>query len=80
MKEDEIGRACNTHEMRNKYEVSGRKHEGKRPLERQRCTREDNIKMECKETKWESVDCFDLAQGRDWWWAVVNTVMNIQVP
>jgi hypothetical protein len=24
--------------------------------------------------------CIDLAQGRDGWWAVVNTVMNILIP
>jgi hypothetical protein len=26
------------------------------------------------------MDWIDLAQDRDRWWTVVNTVMNIQVP
>jgi hypothetical protein len=25
------------------------------------------------------MDEIDLAQDRDWWWAVVNAVMNLQV-
>jgi hypothetical protein len=28
----------------------------------------------------EGVDWIHLAQDRDWWWALVNTVMNIWVP
>jgi hypothetical protein len=26
------------------------------------------------------MDWIDLAQGRDRWWALVNAVMNMQVP
>jgi hypothetical protein len=26
------------------------------------------------------MDCIDLAQERDWWWTLVNGVMNIRVP
>ena len=26
------------------------------------------------------MDWFDLAQSRDMWWALVNVVMNAQVP
>jgi hypothetical protein len=29
---------------------------------------------------WEVVDWTYLAQDRDLWWALVNTVMNLQVP
>ena len=30
--------------------------------------------------KWESKECVDLAQGRDRWWALINTAMNVWVP
>jgi hypothetical protein len=42
--------------------------------------REDNIRMDLKETGWEGVDWMHLAQDRDQWWAVVNMVMNLRVP
>jgi hypothetical protein len=35
----------------------------------------DNIKMDLREMDW-----IDLAQDRDQWWALVNTIMNLQVP
>jgi len=55
------------------------KPEGKRPLGRPRHRWEDNIKMDL----WEvggGGDWMELAQDRDRWWALVNTVMNLQVP
>jgi hypothetical protein len=36
--------------------------------------------MELRETGWEGVDWIHLAQDTDQWQAVVNTVMNFQVP
>jgi hypothetical protein len=33
-----------------------------------------------KEIRWEDVDGIDLAEDRDRWQAVVNTVMNLWVP
>jgi hypothetical protein len=31
--------------------------------------------------KWDGgMDWFDLAENRDRWWALVNVVMNLQVP
>jgi hypothetical protein len=35
--------------------------------------------MDVKEIEWESVDWIHLAQDRDQWRAVVNTVMNLWV-
>jgi hypothetical protein len=32
--------------------------------------------MDLKEIGWEDVDWIHLAQNRDWWCALVNTVMN----
>jgi hypothetical protein len=39
----------------------------------------DNIKMDVREIWWEGVDWTHLAQDRDHWLAVVNTVTNLQV-
>jgi len=52
---------------------------GKRPLGRPRRRWEDNIKMDL----WEvggGGDWMELAQDRDRWRALVNTVMNLRVP
>jgi hypothetical protein len=42
----------------------------------------DNIKMDLREVGGEGggIDWIDLAQDRDRWWALVYTVMNLQVP
>jgi hypothetical protein len=41
---------------------------------------EDNIKMDLREIGWGGVDWIELADDRDKWWALVNTVMNLRVP
>jgi hypothetical protein len=40
----------------------------------------DNIKINLREIKWNGVDWINMAQDRDQWRALVNTVMNLQVP
>jgi hypothetical protein len=50
---------------RNVYKVLMGKPEGKRPLERSRCKREDGIRMDLREIGWGSVDWIQLAQDRD---------------
>jgi hypothetical protein len=40
----------------------------------------DNIKMDLREIGWDCMDRIDLAQDRDQWRALVNTVMNLRVP
>jgi hypothetical protein len=55
------------------------KPEGKRPLERLRHRWED-IKIDLREIGWIVVDWIHLAQDRDQWRALVNTVMNLRVP
>jgi hypothetical protein len=52
----------------------------KRPLERPRHSWVGNIKMNLKEIGWNGMDWIDVAQDRDQWRAVVNTVMNLRVP
>jgi hypothetical protein len=67
-------------ETRNAYSILVGKPEGKRPLGRSRRKRDDKIRMDIREIGWEDVDWIHLAQDRDQWWAVVNTVMNLRVP
>jgi hypothetical protein len=64
---------------RNVYRVLIGKPEGKRPLGRPRRRWEDGIRMDLRETGWESVDWIQLAQDRDRCRALVNTVMNLRV-
>jgi hypothetical protein len=54
--------------------------EGNRPLGRPRRRYVDNIKMDRREIGWDGMDWIDLAQNRDHWRALVNTVMNPRVP
>jgi hypothetical protein len=56
------------------------KPEGKGPLGRPRRRWEDNIRMDLREIGWGGMDWIDLAQDRDQWSALVNMVMNLQVP
>jgi hypothetical protein len=53
--------------------------EGRRPLGRRRRRWEDNIKMDLREIGFGDVDWIYLAQDRDRWRALVNTVMNLRV-
>ena len=55
------------------------KPEGKRPLGKPRRRWEDNIKMDLQEVG-RSGDWMELAQDRDRWRALVNTVINLRVP
>jgi hypothetical protein len=40
----------------------------------------DFIKIDLREIGWDGMDWIDLAQDRDQWRALVNTVMNLRVP
>jgi hypothetical protein len=64
---------------RNAYRILVGKPEGKRPLGRPRYRWEDNIKMDLRGIGWGGMRWIDLAQDRDQWGALVNTVMNLQV-
>jgi hypothetical protein len=66
-------------EDRNVYKLLMGKPEGKSPLERPRRRWEDEIRMDLREFVCGSVDWIQLAQDRDRWRALVNTVMNLRV-
>jgi hypothetical protein len=67
-------------EMRGAYRALVGKPEGRRPLGRPRRRWEDNIKIYFREVGWGDIDWIYLSQDREKWWAIVNTVMNLQVP
>jgi hypothetical protein len=76
-----MGRACSTNrEKRTVYRILVGQPEGKRPLGRPRRRWEDNIKLDLRDIGWAGMDWIDLAQDRDQWKALVNTVMNLRVP
>jgi hypothetical protein len=54
--------------------------EVKRPLGRPRSRWVNNIKMDLREIRWDGMNWIDLAQHRDQWRALLNTVMNLRVP
>ena len=61
------------------YRVLVGKPEGKRTLGRPRYRWEDNIKMDLREVGGGG-DWMELAQYRDRWRVLVNTVMNFRIP
>jgi hypothetical protein len=66
-------------EKRDPYTLLMGKPDGKRPLGRSRCRREDNIRVNLGEIEWDGMDWIYLAQDGDQWRALVNTVMNLRV-
>jgi hypothetical protein len=69
-------------EKRNAYRLLVGKPEGKRPLGRPRRRWVNNIRMDLGEVVglWGDVDWIGLAQDRNRWRALVNSVLNLRVP
>jgi hypothetical protein len=75
-----MGRVCSTNgDKRNAYRILVGKPEGKSPLGRPRRRRVNNTKMNLREIGWDGIDWVDLAQDRDRWRALVNTMTNLRV-
>jgi hypothetical protein len=66
-------------EKRNAYKILVGKPKGKRALRSPRRGSVDNVKMDLREIGWRGMDWIDLAQDRNQWRALVNTVMNLRV-
>jgi hypothetical protein len=75
-----VGHVALMGEKRNAYKILVEKPEGKRSLGRPRRRWVDNIKMDVREIGWDGMDWIYLAEDRDQWRALVNTVMNLRVP
>jgi hypothetical protein len=73
------GHVAGIGEDRNAGRILVGKLEGKRPLGRPICRWVDNIKMDLRETEWGDMDWINLAQDRNLWRPLVNTVMNLRV-
>jgi hypothetical protein len=76
-----MGGPCSTNgEKRTAYRLLVGKIEGKRPLGRPRRRWVDNIRMDLGEVGWGDVDRIGLAKDKNRWRALVNSVLNLQVP
>jgi hypothetical protein len=78
MKESEVdtGHVAHMGEGRKLYRVLVGNPEGKTPLRRPRRRWEDGTRMDLREIGWEGVQWIQMAQYRDWWQALVNTVIR----
>jgi hypothetical protein len=65
---------------RNAYRILVGKPEGKRPLGTPRHRWVDNIKIDLRGIVWDCMVWIDLAEDREQWRALVNTVKNFRVP
>jgi hypothetical protein len=75
----ELGHVRRMGVRRGVYRISVWKPEGKRPLGRTKSRWEDNIKMDLQEVGCEDIEWIEVAQDRDKWWALGNTVMKLRV-
>jgi hypothetical protein len=73
----DVGHLACMGDMRNGYEVLVRDPAGKRHLGGLRRKLKDKIRIDVREMGWEGVDWMHLAQGRDQWRAVGNSLMNL---
>jgi hypothetical protein len=74
------GHVARMGDVRGAYNILVGRPEGMRPLERPRRRWEGNIKIDFREIRFGDVDWIHLAEDRDRWRSLVNTVMNLRVP
>jgi hypothetical protein len=66
-------------EIRNANSILVGKPQEKRQLGRRRRRWEDNIRIDLRDIRWETVDWILLAQGKEQLWASVSTVMRLSI-
>jgi hypothetical protein len=71
------GHVAGMGEKRNACRILVGNPEGNRSLLRPKCRWVNSIKMEIV---WDGVDWIDMAQDKNQWRALVNTVLNLLVP
>jgi hypothetical protein len=74
------GHVARRGEKRNPCRLLVGKPEGRRPLGRPRRRWVDNIRMDLVEVGWGDVDWVGLAEDRERWRALVNSILNLRVP
>jgi hypothetical protein len=74
-----VGHVARIGENRKAYRILVGKPQRKRPLGRSRRRWENNVRMDLGEIRWGGIDWIDLAQDRDQWRELENTVMNLRV-
>jgi hypothetical protein len=74
-----VGHIARMGKKRNTYRLLVGKPEGKRLLGRTRGRWVDNIRMDLLELGWGDLDWIGLAQGKNRWRALVNSVLNLRV-
>jgi hypothetical protein len=74
------GHVARKGEKRKAYRLLVGKPERKRPLGRPRRRWVDNIRMDLGEVGWGDVDWIGLAQDKNRWRALVNSLLNLRVP
>jgi hypothetical protein len=67
-------------DKRSAYRILVGKLEGTKPVRRSRRRWEDSIKIELIKIIRDGLECIDLAKDMDQWRALMNTVVNLQVP
>jgi predicted small integral membrane protein len=77
---NKVWRGVSTVEIRNAYKIIIGKPKMKKPIWKFRFTCEDNIKMDLKEIGYKRLDWIKLAQGKNQWQALLNTVTYLRIP
>ena len=74
------GHVARMEEGKSAFKILTGKPTGKRPLGRPRLRWEDNIRMYLEKIGINAGNWVDSAHNRDYWRALVNVALNLQVP